>query len=96
MTFTNLYIQINATFLLSLIPAYDLEFPGGISNDNVRWRAVMWLTSELLLLLAVLPNYLPGELLRSLAPTVLCLPLAHLPSSFCIVTGWNKHKLTKV
>ncbi|CAE6488713.1 unnamed protein product [Rhizoctonia solani] len=53
--------QGNANYLLSLVPAYDLKFPGGISDDNVKWRATVWITSEILLLLAVMLNYLPSK-----------------------------------
>ncbi|KAG8718496.1 hypothetical protein FRC08_005140 [Ceratobasidium sp. 394] len=51
--------QSNANFILSLVPVYELQFPGGVSDENVKWRAVVWITSEILLLIAVLPNYLP-------------------------------------
>lgn len=36
-----------------------MEYPGGIGNDNVKWRALIWAVSEGLLLCAIAINYLP-------------------------------------
>ncbi|KAF7364728.1 Gamma-aminobutyric acid transporter [Mycena venus] len=36
--------------------------PGGISNDNVKWRALIWAISEALLVLSVAINYLPPRM----------------------------------
>ncbi|KAG8986330.1 hypothetical protein FRB94_010216 [Tulasnella sp. JGI-2019a] len=48
-----------ALYVLSLLTVYNSNFPGGISNSNVKWRAVMWITSEGILALSTLVNYLP-------------------------------------
>lgn len=58
MTSTSTICQVSANYILSLATVYDLNFPGGISNDNIKWRVVVWILSESLLLLSVLPNYL--------------------------------------
>lgn len=41
---------------------WDIEFPGGEHNSNVKWRAFNWALSEGFLLLAVAINYLPPRL----------------------------------
>lgn len=45
--------------MLSELTVFNREFPGGISNDNVKWRAVVWIASEVFLLLAVISNLMP-------------------------------------
>ncbi|KAG8721258.1 hypothetical protein FRC08_014619 [Ceratobasidium sp. 394] len=59
MTFAASNCQTTANYLLSLLPVWGLDFPGGISNDNVKWRALVWIVSEGLLVLAIILNYLP-------------------------------------
>lgn len=51
--------EATATFMLSELTVFNREFPGGISNDNVKWRAVVWIASEVFLLLAVISNLMP-------------------------------------
>lgn len=41
---------------------WEIDFPGGIGNDNVKWRTLIWAISEGLLILAVAINYLPPRL----------------------------------
>ncbi|KAG8923373.1 hypothetical protein FRC02_011179 [Tulasnella sp. 418] len=48
-----------AFYILSLLSVFELDFPGGISNDNVKWRVVVWIVSEGFLLVAVAMNFLP-------------------------------------
>ena len=38
---------------------WEIYFPGGIGNDNAKWRALIWAISEGLLIVAVSINYLP-------------------------------------
>ncbi|KAG8756992.1 hypothetical protein FRC11_004878 [Ceratobasidium sp. 423] len=59
MTFAASNCQTTANYLLSLLPVWGHDFPGGISNDNVKWRALVWAVSEGLLILAIILNYLP-------------------------------------
>jgi hypothetical protein len=56
--FNNIH-QFGATYLLSIPALYNLDFPGGISNDNVKWRAVVWIVSEALLFIGVAISCLP-------------------------------------
>ncbi|KAI0829268.1 hypothetical protein BC628DRAFT_1337291 [Trametes gibbosa] len=41
------------------LAVWEIDFPGGIGNDNVKWRALIWAVSEGVLLVAVAINYLP-------------------------------------
>ena len=41
---------------------WEVSFPGGIGNDNVKWRALIWAISEGLLILSVAINYLPPRM----------------------------------
>lgn len=47
---------------MSLLAIFEVDFPGGISLENVKWRAFVWAISEGLLILAILINYLPPRL----------------------------------
>ncbi|KAK4055572.1 hypothetical protein OIV83_000118 [Microbotryomycetes sp. JL201] len=50
--------QATANFILSELVVFNRAFPGGVDNDNVRFRAVVWVVSEALLALAVLVNFM--------------------------------------
>lgn len=43
---------------MSLLAVYEVDFPGGIDNGNVKWRAFVWGISELMLVLSISINYL--------------------------------------
>ncbi|KAJ3500376.1 hypothetical protein NLJ89_g9825 [Agrocybe chaxingu] len=62
MTFTAGNCQTTANYIVSQLAVWEIDFPGGITNDNVKWRAFIWVISEALLLLAVAINYLPPRL----------------------------------
>ncbi|KAI0069314.1 hypothetical protein BV25DRAFT_1874998 [Artomyces pyxidatus] len=53
--------QSAANHIQSQLAMWDIEFPGGISNDNITWRTTVWAMSEGLLLLSVAMNYLPTK-----------------------------------
>ena len=38
---------------------FEVEFPGGTFNDNIKWRAFIWAISEALLVISIAINYLP-------------------------------------
>lgn len=38
---------------------WDVYFPGGVGNDNIKWRSLIWAISEGLLILSIGMNYLP-------------------------------------
>ena len=40
---------------------WEIYFPGGIGNDNAKWRALIWAISEGLLILSVTIVYLPSK-----------------------------------
>lgn len=41
---------------------WEIDFPGGVSNDNIKWRALIWAISEGLLVVSIAINYLPPRL----------------------------------
>jgi hypothetical protein len=43
---------------VSQLAVWDVNFPGGIANDNIKWRAFVWGISELMLVLSISINYL--------------------------------------
>ena len=54
--------QTTANYLVSQLAVWEIDFPGGITNQNIKWRAFIWAVSEGFLLLAVAINYLPPRL----------------------------------
>jgi translation initiation factor 5B len=62
MTFAAGNCQNIANHLLSLLVVWEVDFPGGIGYDNVKWRALIWGVSEALFFLAIALNYLPPRL----------------------------------
>ena len=38
-----------------------MDFPGGVGNDNIKWRALIWAVSEGILFLSIAINYLPPK-----------------------------------
>ncbi|KIJ19787.1 hypothetical protein PAXINDRAFT_25612, partial [Paxillus involutus ATCC 200175] len=62
MTFTASNCQTTANYIVSQLAVWEIEFPGGIDNNNIQWRAFIWALSELMLVLSVAINYLPPKL----------------------------------
>ncbi|KAJ7786740.1 hypothetical protein B0H14DRAFT_3163668 [Mycena olivaceomarginata] len=62
MTFAAGNCQTTANYIVSQLAVWEVDFPGGISNDNVKWRALIWAISEALLVLLVAINYLPPRM----------------------------------
>jgi translation initiation factor 5B len=46
---------------VSQLAVWGVDFPGGIGNDNVRWRTFVWGVSEMMLLISIAINYLPPK-----------------------------------
>ena len=44
---------------MSQLVVWEIDFPGGILDGNVKWRALIWVISEALLMVAVTINYVP-------------------------------------
>jgi len=61
MTFTASNCQTTANYIVSQLAIWDVYFPGGVGNDNIQWRALIWAISEGMLLLSVAMNYLPPK-----------------------------------
>jgi len=62
MTFAAGNCQTTANYIVSQLSVWEISFPGGTTNDNVKWRALIWAISEGLLILSVAINYLPPRL----------------------------------
>ena len=56
------YLQGTANYILSLLVVYEVDYPGGMDYANPRWRALIWIVSEGLLLISIAINYLPPRL----------------------------------
>ncbi|KAG1787654.1 uncharacterized protein HD556DRAFT_1246519, partial [Suillus plorans] len=61
MTFTASNCQTTANYIVSQLAVWEVNFPGGVGNDNIQWRALIWAISEGMLLLSVAINYLPPK-----------------------------------
>lgn len=62
MTFTASNCQTTANYIVSQLAVWEINFPGGVGNDNIQWRALIWAISEGMLLLSVAINYLPPKI----------------------------------
>ncbi|KAJ6622580.1 hypothetical protein B0H10DRAFT_2187489 [Mycena sp. CBHHK59/15] len=54
--------KTTANYVVSQLAVWEIDFPGGITNDNVKWRALIWAISEASLVLSVAINYLPPRM----------------------------------
>ncbi|KAI0043164.1 amino acid transporter [Auriscalpium vulgare] len=59
MTFTAGNCQSTANYIVSQLAVWEIDFPGGVGNENVKWRAMIWAISEGLLVVSIAINYLP-------------------------------------
>ena len=53
--------QTTANYIVSQMAVWNVDYPGGVGNDNIKWRALVWAVSEGCLFLAVAINYLPPK-----------------------------------
>lgn len=53
--------QATTNFMLTELVIYNIDYPGGITNDNVKFRALVWICSEIFLFLAILTNLMPPK-----------------------------------
>jgi translation initiation factor 5B len=51
-----------ANYIVSQVAVWEVSFPGGIGNNNIKWRAVIWAIAESLLILSVAINYLSPKI----------------------------------
>ncbi|KZT20635.1 hypothetical protein NEOLEDRAFT_1151208 [Neolentinus lepideus HHB14362 ss-1] len=61
MTFAAGNCQTTANYVVSQLVVWGVSFPGGIGNDNVRWRALIWAISEGMFFVAIALNYMPPK-----------------------------------
>ncbi|KAF5322482.1 hypothetical protein D9619_001165 [Psilocybe cf. subviscida] len=54
--------ETTANYIVSQLAVWEIDFPGGVGNSNIKWRALIWAISEAMLILAVAINYLPPRL----------------------------------
>ncbi|KAJ7621866.1 gamma-aminobutyric acid transporter [Mycena polygramma] len=66
MTFAAENCQTTANYIVSQLAVWEVDFPGGITNENVKWRALIWAISEALLVVSVAINYLPPRMYSSI------------------------------
>ncbi|KAF9649609.1 amino acid transporter [Thelephora ganbajun] len=62
MTFAAGNCQTTANYIVSQLSVWEIDFPGGTHNDNVKWRALIWAISEGMLVVSIAINYLPPRL----------------------------------
>ncbi|KAM0746497.1 gamma-aminobutyric acid transporter [Meredithblackwellia eburnea MCA 4105] len=51
--------QATTNFMLSELVIFNRSIPGDFDNNNVKFRTIVWICSELFLLLAILSNLMP-------------------------------------
>ncbi|KAF8579033.1 amino acid transporter [Ramaria rubella] len=61
MTFAASNSQTTANYLVSILAVYGVDFPGGIDNSNVKWRAIIWILSEAFFVMGIAVNYVPPK-----------------------------------
>jgi hypothetical protein len=61
MTFVGSSMQGIAYYILSQLVVWEVDFPGGVDINNIKFRAVVWAVSEVLLIMVVALNYLPRK-----------------------------------
>ncbi|KAJ9097597.1 hypothetical protein QFC21_004631 [Naganishia friedmannii] len=61
MTFVGSSMQGIAYYILSQLVVWEVDFPGGVDINNLKFRAVVWAVSEVLLIMVVALNYLPPK-----------------------------------
>ncbi|KAI0637634.1 hypothetical protein C8Q77DRAFT_1275713 [Trametes polyzona] len=61
MTFAAGNCQTTANYIVSQLAVWEVDYPGGVGNDNIKWRALIWAVSEGVLLVAIAINYLPPK-----------------------------------
>lgn len=59
MTFTASNCQTTANYIVSQLAVWEVDYPGGVGNDNIKWRALIWAISEAMLVISIAINYLP-------------------------------------
>ncbi|KAI0959235.1 hypothetical protein AcW1_004115 [Taiwanofungus camphoratus] len=50
-----------ANYIVSELVVWQINYPGGVGNDSIQWRALVWAVSEGTLIIALAINYLPPK-----------------------------------
>jgi amino acid transporter len=79
-----LFGQTTANYILSQLAVWEVDYPGGIHADNIKWRALIWIVSEIILGIAVAINYLPPRWFSAVFKASMCLMLI----DFSLVVIW--------
>lgn len=61
MTFAAGNCQTTANYVVSQLAVWEVNFPGGVGNDNIQWRALIWAIAEGLFCVAIALNYMPPK-----------------------------------
>ncbi|WWD21329.1 hypothetical protein CI109_105813 [Kwoniella shandongensis] len=75
MTFCASVCQNAANHLLSVLVVYGVDFPGGLTNDSVKFRAVTWAVAEIFFFICISLNYLPQRYYAWIFKGSMCLML---------------------
>ncbi|KAH9950143.1 hypothetical protein B0H21DRAFT_889299 [Amylocystis lapponica] len=62
MTFAAGNCLTTANYIVSELFVYQVSYPGGVANDSIQWRALVWAVAEGSLLVSIAINYLPPRL----------------------------------
>ncbi|KAH9905067.1 uncharacterized protein BXZ73DRAFT_85280 [Epithele typhae] len=84
MTFAAGNCQTTANYIVSQLAVWEIDFPGGVSNDNIKWRALIWAVSEGILMVSIAINYLPPRLYSA----VFKLSMAIYALDFLLCVTW--------
>ena len=84
MTFSAGNCQTTANYIVSQLAVWEVDYPGGIHPNNVKWRALIWIASEVILAIVVAINYLPPKWFSTVFRVSMCLMLI----DFFLVVIW--------
>lgn len=76
--------QTTANYIVSQLAVWEIDFPGGIAPDNIKWRAMIWAISEVILILAIAINRLPPRLYSA----IFRISMALMIIDFLLVVIW--------
>ncbi|KAH8102840.1 amino acid permease-domain-containing protein [Cristinia sonorae] len=61
MTFAAGNCQTTANYIVSQLVVWEIDFPGGVGFDNIKFRALIWAIAEAILCCAIAINYIPPK-----------------------------------
>ncbi|KZV62562.1 amino acid transporter [Peniophora sp. CONT] len=57
-TFVASNCQSTTNYIVSQMVVWDVSFPGGVGNDTIKWRTLIWIISEGILLISIAMNFM--------------------------------------